>query len=99
MTARVVPCSQDLALKGREKWSDCGREEGSEMGRLEHMQMQMGRSLERQRERETKVWAGGRSPGGERAQAEGPALSMRGWGADTHWTQVSLRSLRTDLGV
>lgn len=48
----MVPCSRDLALKGREKWSECGREEGSKVERLEHMQMQMGRSLERQRERE-----------------------------------------------
>ena len=39
-------------MKGREKWSECGREEGSKVERLEHMQMQMGRSLERQRERE-----------------------------------------------
>lgn len=70
-------------MKGREKWSECGREEGSKVERLEHMQMQMGRSLERQRERETQVWAGGTSPGGERVQAEGPALSVRGWGADT----------------
>ena len=39
-------------MKGREKWSEHGREEGSKMERLEHMQMQMGRSLERQREKE-----------------------------------------------
>ena len=39
-------------MKVREKWSERGREEGSKMERLEHMQMQMGRSLERQREKE-----------------------------------------------
>lgn len=39
-------------MKGTEKWSKRGREEGSKMERLEHMQMQVGRSLERQREKE-----------------------------------------------